>query len=98
MKVRQQKTRDNKHRNMIDYIVSLGILFIFLGIIIVFIGSVLQQGSQKTGDTKSNVHIGVGGFIGPIPFGFANSRTALYITLSAAAFFMIVWLILRYAV
>ncbi|MBW2964178.1 DUF131 domain-containing protein [Candidatus Woesearchaeota archaeon] len=83
---------------MIEYIVPLGILFIFLGIIIVFVGSVLQQGSQKTTDNKSNIHVGVGGFIGPIPFGFANSKTALYITLGAAAFFMIIWLVLRYAV
>jgi len=85
---------------MIEYLVPAGMLLIFLGIIVVFAGSMLmasQQEKTSAGNTsKPKVHVGVGGFIGPIPFGFANSKTALYVTIGAAAFFFILWLILRY--
>lgn len=89
-----------KKRNMIEYMIPVGILFIFLGVIIIFAGSMLMAGQQeKAGSgSKTGVHVGVGGFIGPIPFGFANSRTALYVVIGLAVFTMVVWLILRYAV
>ena len=74
---------------MTGYLVPIGFLIIFIGIAIVLIGS-MSQGKDKT-----KTHIGFGGFIGPIPFGFANSPTALYITIGAIAFFFILWLILR---
>ena len=48
-------------------LLSLGILIILVGFAIVVIGSL--TGTQK-GDTK----IAVGGFIGFIPFGFANDK------------------------
>ncbi|MBW2972256.1 DUF131 domain-containing protein [Candidatus Woesearchaeota archaeon] len=86
-------------RNMIQYIVPVGMLFIFLGVIIVLVGSMLMAGQQSEGGSKSGksgVHVGVGGFIGPIPFGFATSRTMLYIVIGAAVFFFVMWLILRY--
>ena len=81
---------------MIGYLVPIGFILIFLGVGIVLVGSLLNQGqSDKSTTNKSKIHIGVGGFIGPIPFGFANSRLALYMTMGAVAFFFIVWLILR---
>ncbi len=88
-----------KKRNMIGYIVPLGVLLIFLGVIVVFIGSMLMAGQDaKTGEkSRSGVHVGVGGFIGPIPFGFATSRTMLYVVIGLVVFFFILWLILRYA-
>jgi len=83
---------------MIGYLVPIGFILIFLGVAIVLIGSFLIQNQDtRSTDNKSKVHVGVGGFIGPIPFGFANSKTALYITIGAAVFFFILWLILRYA-
>ncbi|MBN1544694.1 DUF131 domain-containing protein [Candidatus Woesearchaeota archaeon] len=88
-----------KKRNMMQYIVPIGILMIFLGVMTVFIGSILMAGQQAEGgnkSSKSGVHVGVGGFIGPIPFGFANSKTALYAVIGLAVFTLIVWLILRY--
>jgi uncharacterized protein (TIGR00304 family) len=84
-----------KKKNMIDYLVPLGIILIFLGVIIVLVGSILMSGQQKSPDNKSKVHVGVGGFIGPIPFGFANSKTMLYVIIGAAIFFFILWIILR---
>jgi uncharacterized membrane protein len=81
-----------KKRNM-GYLIPLGIVLVFIGIIIIFLGT-LQQGA-KAGEPKT--HIGIGGFIGPIPFGFANSTTMLYIVMGIAVFFFIMWLVLRYA-
>lgn len=50
-----------------------------LGMILVFIGIALLAFS--TAGEKGKVHIGVGGFIGPIPFGFATEKNMLYLTL-----------------
>jgi uncharacterized protein (TIGR00304 family) len=83
-----------KNRNMIQYLVPLGILLIFLGFIIVFIGAAMQA---KAPEGKTKTHVGVGGFIGPIPFGFATSKTMLYVVIGLAIFFFIIWLILRYS-
>ena len=63
-------------------LVTLGIMAIFAGVILVMVGS-LTSG-------KSEVNVGVGGFIGPIPFGFANNPTMLKIIVGiTAAFFLI---------
>ena len=78
--------------DQIQYLIPIGMILIFLGIAAIFAGTIMQ--TQKTDGNKS-VHISIGGLIGPIPFGFVNSRTAIYITLGAAAFFLIVWLVLR---
>ncbi len=42
--------------------ITLGIMLVFIGFILLFIGSM----------GKGDVKVGVGGFIGPIPFGWAN--------------------------
>ncbi len=49
----------------------IGIGLIFLGIFITIIASFLS-GSGK-------VEYGVGGFIGPIPFGWASNKNMLYV-------------------
>lgn len=81
---------------MTEYLIPVGILLILLGFIIVFIGTAMQAG--KAPEAKTKTHVGVGGFIGPIPFGFATSKTMLYVMIGAAVFFFILWIILRYAV
>jgi uncharacterized protein (TIGR00304 family) len=87
-----------KKKNMVGYLIPLGIIFIFLGFIILMAGMLLLSGQQsREKGSKPKVSIGVGGFIGPIPFGFANSRTMLYVVIGVALFLMIVWLILRYS-
>jgi len=59
-------------------LLSLGILIILVGFVIVIISSL--TGSQK-GDTK----IAVGGFIGFIPFGFANDKRLLFVLVGIMA-------------
>jgi uncharacterized protein (TIGR00304 family) len=85
-----------KKKTMIEYLIPIGIILILLGFIIVLVGSFLQAG--KAPEAKTKTHVGVGGFIGPIPFGFATSKTMLYVVIGLAIFFFILWLILRYVV
>ncbi len=68
-------------------LIPIGILVIFLGMILIFIGAL---SSIKEGKTDSK--IAVGGFIGFIPFGFANDKRMLYTIITISAVFMSIWL------
>ena len=52
-------------------LVSIGMILIFIGFILVFIGALT---ALPKGDTK----VAVGGFIGPIPFGFGNDKNLVW--------------------
>ena len=65
----------------------LGLAFIIIGILIVMAFTLLKgSGEARTG-------VGVGGFIGPLPFGFATSKGMLLLTMAispaALAFLML---------
>jgi uncharacterized membrane protein len=79
---------------MIEYLVPAGIFLIFLGVIVIFAGSTLNAGNPKVAE-KSSVHVGVGGFIGPVPFGIVNSKVALYLLVGLMVLTVIVWFILN---
>lgn len=68
-----------------DMLILAGVIFLFLGIVLIIIGT----------SKSSTVKVGVGGFIGPIPFGFANSPLVMYIIIGLMAFTMIIWYLLR---
>jgi len=68
-------------------LIPIGILVVFFGMILIFIGAL---SSAKDGKTDSK--IAVGGFIGFIPFGFANDKRMLYFTIALSAIFMLLWL------
>ena len=59
---------------MEQFLILLGIVLIFTGMIIIIIGSLL-------GAQRGEVKVGIGGFIGPIPFGFASERGMLYLVI-----------------
>ena len=63
--------------------ITLGILLIFVGFVFLFIGS----------SGKGDMKVGVGGFIGPIPFGWANDPEMLkwVIALTAIAIVFAMW-------
>ena len=65
----------------VSNLIPLGFALIFIGLLLIMAGSI----------NKGDVHWGIGGFIGPIPFGFANSRNALY---TVAAISVIAFLVL----
>ena len=73
---------------MNEQILGLGIILIFIGFILVFVSALL--GGQ--GGTK----FAVGGFIGPIPFGFANDprmlKWILLFSVAVVAVFLFFWL------
>ena len=71
---------------------TIGLLLVFIGIAIIIISSVL--GATRQG--KSDVKVGVVGFLGPIPFGFgSDKRTLLFTVILAAVFFVfsLIWLL-----
>lgn len=74
-------------------LVGIGIFLIILGFVVVTIGS-LTDSRQKTTGMK----IAIGGFIGPIPFGWANDKRLFYPLMGlmiALAVFWIAWQMMR---
>jgi len=67
-------------------LLPLGVLLVFLGITLITIHGFTGQ----NGDTK----VAVGGFIGPVPFGFGNSpgmvKLAIVLSFAALAIFIII--------
>ena len=71
---------------MNQQIISIGILVILLGFAIVFIGSFL-------GTQKSETKVAVGGFVGFIPFGFANDRKLLWALIAIMGVMLLFWIV-----
>ena len=70
-------------------LLSLGILIIFIGFIIVFTGAL---SNVKKGDAK----FAVGGFVGFIPFGFANDKMMLWVLMGVMAISLLFFVIIPY--
>ncbi|MBI2674998.1 MAG: hypothetical protein HYX24_00955 [Candidatus Aenigmarchaeota archaeon] len=73
---------------MSETFVLAGILLIFIGIFLVLIGSMMQASK-----TEGKVSVGIGGFIGPIPFGFSNSKEMLYMVIAVSMAALLVFLL-----
>ena len=71
-------------------LITIGILLILIGFALTFIGA-LQQTKESDGKTK----VAVGGFIGPIPFGFGNDKQFMYVIIVLSLFFFLLWFFLR---
>jgi len=74
---------------MKEYLPSLGFLLIFAGIAVVVISSFLGAGAKNT-------KFAVGGFLGPLPFGFANSPGMLKLVIGVLVLMIIFNFALRY--
>ena len=59
---------------MENILLKSGFLLILIGFLLIFIGVILSAKNE-------NVKFGFGGFIGPIPFGFANDPNILVLVL-----------------
>lgn len=57
-----------------EQLILVGFLLVFAGMLTIFVGSFL-------GTEKADIKTGVGGFVGPIPFGFANDPRMLKIVM-----------------
>lgn len=69
-------------------LIPIGILIIFIGFIIIFIGALSGMGK---GESK----VAVGGFIGFIPFGFANDKRMLWIVIGIMAALLIFFILMN---
>ena len=76
-----------------EQLISLGILLIFIGFVIVFIGSFM---SSK--DTNSKTKVAVGGFIGPIPFGFGNDKNLVWFVTIISLVLFLFWLLFSFRI
>lgn len=74
---------------MNEYLIPLGIVFIFVGILLISVGTIFGSG------TTSNTKVAFGGFIGPLPFGFANDKGVLYALIGMMAFVFVLWFVMR---
>ena len=69
-------------------LITAGTIIAFIGIIIIFTGFLLGAGR---GESK----IAVGGFIGFIPFGFANDKKMLGLVMGLSLVMLVLFLALR---
>lgn len=65
--------------------ILIGMALIFIGIFVIILGS----------SKSSNVEWAFGGFIGPIPFGFAKNKKMLYILLAIISIFFVLTLLMQ---
>jgi len=69
-----------------EQLISIGILMIGIGFVIVFFG-MFMGAKESTSKTK----IAVGGFIGPIPFGFGNDKNFVWFVTILSLVVFLVW-------
>lgn len=74
---------------MAQELIFMGILLIFIGMLLVILGSILAAG-------KGEAKIAVGGFIGPIPFGWANDPRMLKWIIAVSAVIAIIFLLMLF--
>ncbi len=77
------------------HLISTGLFLIVLGFLLVIAGSLLQESRAKQGGTgkATGPKIAVGGFIGPVPFGWANDKRLFYPLVGLLAAMMIFWIV-----
>ncbi len=69
-----------------EQIINLGIVIILIGFVVVFFG--LLKGAKEPSKAK----VAIGGFIGPIPFGFGNDKTLLWFVTVLSLILFLLWL------
>lgn len=82
------------YENKMQYLVSFGILFVFIGMILIIIGSLAQ--AKTAGGKESDVKVAVGGFIGPIPFGFFSDKKMVIPFIGLLIFLAVLFLVMIY--
>lgn len=76
-----------------EQLISLGITIMIVGFIIVFFGALI--GSKET---TSKTKVAVGGFIGPIPFGFGNDKNLIWFVTILSLVLFLVWLLFSFRI
>ncbi len=74
---------------------KMKIAMLILGFALIMIGlTIMLLAVKEKQETKQKVQIGIGGFIGPIPFGFFNSKQALLLWITTLVLMIILFAIL----
>ena len=68
-----------------------------IGIILIFAGIFMVMASSALGSGKASAKIAVGGFIGPVPFGFANDRQMLYVAVALSIIMLAAYLLFMFS-
>lgn len=76
-----------------EQLISLGVLLIIIGFIVVFFG--VLTGAKET---SSKTKVAVGGFIGPIPFGFGNDKNLLWFVMILSLVLLLIWLLFSFRI
>ena len=76
-----------------DQLIGLGTIIIIIGFIIVFLG-VFMGAKESNSKTK----VAVGGFIGPIPFGFGNDKNLVWFVMVLSLILFLVWLFFNFRI
>jgi len=72
-----------------EQLVAIGIIVIVIGIMLIIIGSISMIKS------KGKTEWAIGGFIGPIPFGWASREDLLKFIIFVSIVFLFVFIILN---
>ena len=70
-----------------EQLISIGVLMIVIGFFIVFFG--MFMGAKET---TSKTKVAVGGFIGPIPFGFGNDKNLVWFVTILSLVVFVLWI------
>ena len=74
-----------------EQLISIGVIMILIGFVIVFLGTFMAAK-----ETTSKTKVAVGGFIGPIPFGFGNDKNFVWFVAILSIILFLVWLIFSF--
>jgi len=77
----------------VEQLISLGILIIIIGFIIIFFGIL-----KGTKESASSTKVAVGGFIGPIPFGFGNDKNLVWFVTILSLVLFLFWLFVSFRI
>jgi len=72
-----------------SFFILIGALLIVTGILTLILWPLLERGKMQ-----SKIYYGIGGFIGPFPFGFANDPRFLWIIVGLSFLCSLVFLLL----
>jgi uncharacterized membrane protein len=73
-----------------EEIILTGITLIIIGFIIITAGILISLTKEK-----SKTNFAIGGFIGPIPFGFFSDKKMFFVWLLILTIFLIIWVLFR---
>lgn len=71
-----------------ENLVLVGFALVFIGILVIVIGSVISG--------KTETKWGVGGFVGFLPFGFANDPKMLWIVIGISIAVLVIFILLNF--